>query len=145
MNGSCLNRRTRQFLIPGVFVLLAGSVSAQERGGWLGSLFDGTTAVAAEIQGDVTPSHVFRATKDLQTRLGMDASGVPSLTLVRVTPSEVFDSTNMLLAEMARIKFHLGVDEQPAERPEPTGKRPRDTFALVFGIIKNLDKISAGV
>lgn len=91
---------------------------------------------------------VLRATYkviNLQTRLGMDASGVPSLTLVRVTPSEVFDSTNMLLAEMARIKFHVGVDEQRAERPEPTGKRPRDSFGLVLGIIKNLDRISAGV
>ncbi len=89
---------------------------------------------------------VLRATYkviNLQTALGMDASGVPSLTLVRVTPSEVFDSTNMLLAEMARIKFHLGVDEQRAERPEPTGKRPKDSFALVLGIIKNLDRMSA--
>ena len=89
---------------------------------------------------------VLRATYkviNLQTALGMDASGVPSLTLVRVTPSEVFDSTNMLLAEMARIKFHLGVDEQRAERPEPSGKRPSDSFALVLGIIKNLDRMSA--
>ena len=89
---------------------------------------------------------VLRATYkviNLQTALGMDASGVPSLTLVRVTPSEVFDSTNMLLAEMARIKFHLGVDERRAERPEPTGKRPSDSFALVLGIIKNLDRMSA--
>ena len=80
---------------------------------------------------------------NLQMTLGMDASGVPSLTLVRVTPSEVFDSTNILLAEMARIKFHLGVDEPHPARPEPTGKRPRDSFALVLGIIKNLDKLTA--
>ena len=91
---------------------------------------------------------VLRATYkviNLQTRLGMDASGVPSLTLVRVTPSEVYDSTNMLLAEMARIKFHLGVNEQRAERPEQTGKRPQDSFALVLGIIRNLDTMSAGI
>ena len=89
---------------------------------------------------------VLRATYkvlNLQTALGMDASGVPSLTLVRVTPSEVFDSTNMLLAEMARIKFHLGVDERRPSSPEPTGKRPRDSFALVLANIKNLDRISA--
>ena len=91
---------------------------------------------------------VLRATYkviNLQTRLGMDASGVPSLTLVRVTPSEVYDSTNMLLAEMARIKFHLGVNEQRAERPEPSGMAPQDSFALVLGIIRNLDTMSAGV
>lgn len=89
---------------------------------------------------------VLRATYkviNLQTTLGMDASGVPNLTLVRVTPSEVFDSTNMLLAEMARIKFHLGVERQRPTRPEPIRKRPRDSFALVLGIIKNLDRMSA--
>ena len=89
---------------------------------------------------------VLRATYkviNLQTVLGMDASGVPSLTLVRVTPSEVFDSTNMLLAEMARIKFHLGVDERRQSSAEPTGKRPMDSFALVLSIIKNLDRMSA--
>ena len=51
----------------------------------------------------------------------------------------------MLLAEMARIKFHLGVNEQRAERPEQTGKRPQDSFALVLGIIRNLDTMSAGI
>ncbi len=89
---------------------------------------------------------VLRATYkviNLQTALGMDASGVPSLTLIRVTPSEVFDSTNMLLAEMARIKFHLGVDERRRAIPEPAGQTPSDSFALVLGIIKNLDRMSA--
>ncbi len=89
---------------------------------------------------------VLRATYkmiNLQTRLGMDASGVPSLTLVRVTPSEVFDSTNMLLAEMARIKLHLDIDVPRDERPEPRGKSPSDVFALVLGIIRNLDRMSA--
>ena len=89
---------------------------------------------------------VLRATYkmiNLQTRLGMDASGVPSLTLVRVTPSEVFDSTNMLLAEMARIKLHLDIDVPRDERAEPRGKSPSDVFALVLGIIRNLDRMSA--
>ena len=91
---------------------------------------------------------VLRATYkviNLQTRLGMDASGVPSLTLVRVTPSEVFDSTNMLLAEMARIKFHLGVNVPRNERPVPRGKRPSDAFALVLNIIWNLDRMSKAI
>ena len=91
---------------------------------------------------------VLRATYkviNLQTRLGMDASSVPSLTLVRVTPSEVYDATNMLLAEMARVKFRLGVDQQRAERPDPISKTPRDSFVIVLGIIKNLDRITASV
>lgn len=91
---------------------------------------------------------VLRATYkmiNLQTRLGMDASGVPGLTLVRVTPSEVFDSTNMLLAEMARIKLHLDIDAPREERPAPRGKTPSDVFAQVLGIIRNLDRMSAAV
>ena len=78
----------------------------------------------------------------LQTRLGMDASGVPNLTLVRVTPTEVFDSTNMLLAEMARIKFHLGIDVPRDDRAESRGKTPNDVFGLVLLMIENLDRIS---
>ena len=88
---------------------------------------------------------VLRATYkvvSLQTRLGMDASGVPNITLVRVTPSEVYDATNMLLAEMARIKFHLEINVPRDEGPEPRGKRPGDVFALVLLIVRNLDLMS---
>ena len=89
---------------------------------------------------------VLRATYkviNLQSRLGMDASGVPTLTLVRVTPSEVYDATNMLLAEMARIKFHLDINVPRDPSPEPKGKQPRDVFQLVLVIIQNLDAMIA--
>ena len=79
----------------------------------------------------------------LQMRLGMDASGVPSLTMVRVTPNEVFDSTNMLLAELARIKLHLGVDVQRDGRAAPNNKQPNDSFGVILGVIRNLDKMSS--
>ena len=85
---------------------------------------------------------VLRATYkviNLQTRLGMDASSVPGLTLVRVTPSEVFDATNMLLAEMKRIKYELDINVPRDQRPEPKGKSPTEVFALVLLIIENLD------
>ena len=88
---------------------------------------------------------VLRATYkviNLQARLGMEASGVPDITLVRVTPSEVFDATNMLLAEMARIKFHLDINVPRDQRPEPRGKRPNDVFALILLIIENLDRMT---
>ncbi len=104
--------------------------------------------VAEEKVPKEVAQQVLRATYkviNLQTRMGMDASGVPTLTLVRVTPSEVYDSTNMLLAEMARIKFHLGVEEQRAERSEPSGKTPKDSFAMILGIIKNLDRMASAV
>lgn len=104
------------------------------------------------IEGTKRPTdvaqQVLRATYkvvNLQTRLGMDASGVPNITLVRVTPSEVYDATNMLLAEMARIKFHLEINVPRDEAPEPRGKKPGDVFALVLLIVRNLDLMSQAV
>ena len=76
---------------------------------------------------------------NLQSRLGMDASSVPNPTLVQVTPAEVFDSTNILLAEMARVKVHLNIRSPPAQRRESRNKQPKDVFAQVLLVIKNLD------
>ena len=76
---------------------------------------------------------------NLQTRLGMDASGVPQITLVRVSPAEVFEATNILLAEMVRIKAHLGIHLPRAERAPSRNKKPQDVFAQVLLMIKNLD------
>ena len=78
-------------------------------------------------------------TVNLETRLGMDASGVPQMTLVRVTPSEVYEATNVLLAEMVRIKAHLGITLPREERPDARNKRPEHVFAQVLLVIRNLD------
>ena len=79
---------------------------------------------------------------DMQTMLGMDASGVPSMTLSRVTPSQNYDATNLLLAEMARIRLHLGVNQPRVVRPErSTDMGPNDAFALVLLISQNLDTL----
>ena len=79
---------------------------------------------------------------NLQTRLGMDASGVPQLTLVRVSPAEVFEATNILLAEMVRIKAHLGIQLPRTEHGTSRNKKPRDVFAQVLLLIKNLDVLA---
>ena len=76
---------------------------------------------------------------NLQTRLGMDASGVPKITLVRVSPAEVYEATNILLAEMVRIKAHLDIQLPRAERALSRNKKPRDVFGQVLLLIKNLD------
>ena len=76
---------------------------------------------------------------NLQTRLGMDASVAPTLTLVRVTPSEIYDATNILMAEMNRIKVHLGIDLPREPRPDPGTKGQDEVFAQVMLIIQNLD------
>ena len=69
----------------------------------------------------------------------MDASGVPNLTLVRVTPAEVYEATNVLLAEMVRIKAHLGINLPREESVEARNKTPSDVFAQVLLVIRNLD------
>ena len=104
---------------------------------------------APAVEGRKTPKdvaqQVLRASYkmvNLQTRLGMDASSVPTLTLVRVTPSEVFDATNMLLAEMTRIKHHLNINVRRENRTDPRNKVPTDVFGRILLIIQNLDAMS---
>ena len=79
---------------------------------------------------------------NLQSRLGMDASGVPNSTLVQVTPAGVFDSTNILLAEMVRVRVHLNIRLPRAERRESRNKQPKDAFAQVLLVIKNLNALT---
>ena len=79
---------------------------------------------------------------NLQTRLGMDASGVPNLTLVRVTPAELYEAANIMLAEMVRIKFHLDITLPRDERRVARNKRLRDVFAELLLVIKNLDALA---
>jgi len=76
---------------------------------------------------------------DLENKLGMEASSVPQLTFVRMTPAENFERTNILLAEMNRIKVHLNIDRLHEPRPVPRGKNPTDTFTQVARILRNLD------
>lgn len=79
---------------------------------------------------------------NLQTQLGMDASGVPSLTLVRVTPAEVLEATNILLAEMTRIKAYMGVSLARENLPDARGKKPNDVFGQMLLVIRNLDLLT---
>ena len=78
----------------------------------------------------------------LQIGLQMDSSDVPTTTLVRMSPSEHYDAFNMLLAEMARIKLHLGVDVARDDLAEPpSGKKTKDVLALTMLIVQNLDSL----
>ena len=82
----------------------------------------------------------------LQSMLQMDASGVPTPDLARVTPSTNYDATNMLLAEMTRIKLHLGIDAVRDElRDKPTGTKPKHNAALIMLIARNLDRMVLAV
>lgn len=80
----------------------------------------------------------------LQGRLGMEASLVPTLTMVRVTPTEAYDLAGLLRTEVSRIKWHLGVNvpvilDQPPSRTDGT-----ELFAQTLLIIRNLDQLAAG-
>lgn len=105
------------------------------------------------IEQEITPADVaaqiLRATYkaiNLQTRLQMESSQVPTMTLVRVSSSENYDAANLLLAEIARIKVHLGVTLTRADRPNlPRDQQSEDVFALVALIAGNIDTIAAAV
>ena len=79
----------------------------------------------------------------LQARLGMEPSAVPTLTMVRVTPTETFDMIGLLWAEMARIKWHLGVNVSAPRSPQSAHADAADLFAQMLLIIRNLDQITA--
>ncbi len=82
---------------------------------------------------------------NLQTILGMDPSVMPKLTMVRVRSSEVFDYSNTLLAETARIRFRLGIDALPEKPSNSEGKTAADVLRVVLGITEALDTITAAV
>ena len=107
----------------------------------------------APVDQEITPADVtaqilraiYRAI-NLQTRLQMEPSEVPVMTLVRVSPSESYDATNLLLAEIARIKAHLGVRSSVLDRPNlPMDQQSKDAFALVTLIASNIDRVAAAV
>ena len=82
---------------------------------------------------------------NLQRRLNMDAAGVPNITLSRITPSDVYDITNMLMAETVRIKVHLGIQLPRGEHPVPSRKKPNDVFGMMQLVVKNMDTLIKAV
>lgn len=101
--------------------------------------------VDGEKSARAVAQQVLRATYKvigLQARLGMNESSMPILTLVRVTPSEVFESTSIILAELARIKTHLDISLPRLPRPEPRIRTLEEVFAQVLLVIENLDVLT---
>ena len=80
---------------------------------------------------------------NLQRRLDMDASRAPAVRLEHADPARNYDLVNLLLAELARIKWHLGIDASPPERPvPPSGAGAGDAFAVAQSIVAQLDRLS---
>ena len=79
---------------------------------------------------------------NLQTRLGIDASGVPEVSLVRVTPAILYEAINIMNAEMVRIKVHLNIKLPREESDVSRNKKPADLFALAVQVVRNLDRLA---
>ena len=80
---------------------------------------------------------------DLQRRLDMDASRAPAVRLDHSDPARNHDLVNLLLAELARIKWHLGIDAAPPERPTPpAGAGAGDAFAVAQSMVAQIDRLS---
>lgn len=77
----------------------------------------------------------------LERRLGMEAVNIPDMTLARITFSDIYDMTNILLAEMVRIKVQLKIELPRGERPLPPRKQPNEVFAQIQLLVANLDKL----
>ena len=60
--------------------------------------------------------------------------------MVRVTPTEAYDLTGVLRAELTRIKWHLGVNVPGDEITEPARRRDStDVFAQMLLVVSGLD------
>ncbi len=79
---------------------------------------------------------------DLENRFsGMTAASVPNITLVRISSSDIYDLTNILMAEMVRIKVHLKIDLPRGSQPTPGRVRTNEVFAQMRLVVINLEKI----
>ena len=82
----------------------------------------------------------------LQSQLGLTASKVPSLPMVRVSPSENHDAANMLIAELLRIASHLNVTGfNDGQRPLPQQASLTDAYALTLLANTNLEALAGAV
>lgn len=82
---------------------------------------------------------------NLQSRLGMAPSNTPDASLGDVAPADVYEATNRLLVELARIRAHLDIESPPPERHETRRMQPGDVFAQVRRLIADLDRMSKAV
>ena len=102
-----------------------------------------------EVEDEKAPreiaQQILRATYkivNLQSRLGMEASGVPDATLGEVSGAEVFDAVNVLLAELVRVKVHLNVTAPHGERREARGRKAAEVFAQAQLAARNMDLLT---
>lgn len=78
-----------------------------------------------------------------QSRLNMVPFRVPGYPEGVISPSDVYDTTSMMLAEMARIKVHLGITQPTPIVDDVSGKSPKHVLSLLELTEKNIDLLTA--
>jgi len=75
----------------------------------------------------------------LQRDLGLEPFTPPAFPIGKITPSDPFDATSMLLAELVRVKRELGIRDTYEREPLPEGKTPADVLAHAqhIGVVLN--------
>ena len=81
----------------------------------------------------------------IEKKMGYQASIVPTMTLSRATPSDVFDIIGMLMAELAFIKAEAGIIEIAGQPPEVSDKTPAHVLQRLEYAGSTLDRLLAGV
>ena len=78
----------------------------------------------------------------IQRKLGMLPVTVAGFPHGNINPDDVYDTANTLIAELIRIKVHLGISmPPPAAQASTINIRPRDVLAKMEGIGLTLDNI----
>ena len=77
----------------------------------------------------------------VERKLSMVAFSVPDFPAGNITPSDVFDTSNMLLAELVRIKVHLKISTPRDDFAVPSGKKPPDVLAQMQLVGFNLNAL----
>ncbi|GKT12887.1 MAG: hypothetical protein ISEC1_P1878 [Thiomicrorhabdus sp.] len=65
---------------------------------------------------------------NLQRAIKIKPNYVPIFPIEKITPSEVFDTTNNILVEITRIKLALKIKSKLKTIETPTGKKPADVL-----------------
>ncbi|MDM8569116.1 hypothetical protein QUF50_06360 [Thiotrichales bacterium HSG1] len=83
---------------------------------------------------------------ELEKRItGLAAASVPEVILVRIRSSDIYDLTNMLMAEMVRLKVHFNIDLPRGNEATPPKVKTNEVFAQMHLVVKNLEKLIKAV
>jgi len=78
----------------------------------------------------------------LEKKLGLKPFRVPSYPKGKITPSDVYDSVSMLVAEVSRIKIHLKLKNDSAAIIKAKKKKPSDVLAAMLMAEKNINALT---